>query len=66
MKTKAKFVCVTPISSQAKDHFIHEMDLFHSCRVKEERGEYLYLQSINHQHCFWVPKTGNTDWKVEK
>lgn len=66
MATKTKFVYVTPISTQAKQHFIHEMDLLHSCRVQQERGEDLYVQSINQQYAFWIPKGGNADWKVEK
>lgn len=66
MATKTKFVCVTPISQQAKQHFIHDMDLFHSCRVQEERGENLHLQSLNYQYTFWVPKGGDDNWKVEK
>jgi|TARA_B100000287_G_scaffold63688_1_gene55283 hypothetical protein len=65
MKTKTKFVCVTPISDPAKDCFVNSMDKFHSCRVKEVKDEQYYLESLNREYYFWVNKKGDTNWRVE-
>jgi len=68
--TKTKRVCVTPLSSKAKNRFANIMDLFHTCTVEQERNidgiDHMFLVSLNRQYCFWVPKKGNDHWKVEK
>lgn len=68
--TKTKRVCVTPLSSKAKNRFANVMDLFHTCTVEQERMidgvDHMFLVSLNRQYCFWVPKKGNDHWKVEK
>lgn len=66
MKTKSKFVCVTPLSSKAKNRFANNMDRLHSCLVEQEKDDMLFLASLNRQYFFWVPKTGNEHWKIEK
>jgi len=68
--TKTKRVCVTPISSKAKNRFANIMDHFHTCTVEQEKMidgvDHMFLVSLNRQYCFWVPKKGNEHWKVEK
>jgi hypothetical protein len=68
--TKLKRVCVTPISSKAKNRFANNMGLFHTCIVEQEKiidgVEHFFLTSLNKEYCFWVPKIGNGHWKVEK
>jgi hypothetical protein len=63
---KTKFVCVTPISREAKSRFFSEMDRFHSCKIEKEENDVLYLSSLNKQYYFCVPKSGNSHWIIEK
>lgn len=63
---KNKFVCVTPLSSKAKNRFANQMDKFHSCLVEQETSDMFFLASLNRQYFFWVPKKGNDHWKIEK
>lgn len=65
-KSKRKFVSVVPLSSKAKNRFHNLMDSFHSCEVEQEKDNLMFLVSLNRQYCFWVQKTGNEHWKVEK
>lgn len=65
-KDKKKFVNVTPLSSKAKNRFVNIMDSFHACEVEQEKGNMLFLVSLNRQYCFWVQKTGNEHWKIDK
>lgn len=66
MKTKSQFIYLTPISKEAKSKFYFDMSLLHSCRVVEETEDLYYINSLNNMCKFWIPKTGNDDWKVEK
>jgi hypothetical protein len=65
-KMKRKFVNVTPLSSKAKNRFINIMNNFHSCEVEQETNDKLFLVSLNKQYCFWIQKSGNEHWKIEK
>jgi hypothetical protein len=64
--SKKKFVCVSPISSKAKNRFANQMEKFHSCLVEQEKDGMLFLASLNRQYFFWIPKTGNEHWRIEK
>ena len=66
MKTKQKFIAVSPLSSKAKIRFIEDMNLFHSCKIVDETEDMFYLSSLNKQYFFWCPKTGNEHWRIEK
>ncbi len=66
MAVKTKFICVSPISNEAKFRFRNEMNGFHSCKVQDEKDDLVLLESLNHQYIFWVPKQGNDHWKIEK
>lgn len=65
-KEKTKFVCVSPLSNKARYHFHLDMDDLHSCRVKEEKGDEMYLESLNKKHYFWINKKSDQNWKIEK
>jgi len=69
-KKKSKIVCVTPVSSKAKNRFCNIMNNLHSCVVENEKiidgVECFFLVSLNKQYCFWIPKVGNEHWKIEK
>ena len=64
MKTKTKFICVTPITNFAKSVFVNQMDKFHSCRIKDVKDEEYYLESLNREYYFWVNKTGDHNWRI--
>lgn len=65
-KKKKRFINATPLSRQAKYRFITEMDSFHACTIQEENEKMYLLSSLNGQYYFWVEKTGNLHWKLEK
>jgi hypothetical protein len=66
LKTKKRFVNVTPLSSKAKNRFVNIMQSLHSCEVEQETKDMFFLVSINRQYCFWIQKNGNEHWKIEK
>lgn len=66
MKTKTKFVYVSPISKNAKFYFNLDMNKLHSCRVKDENDTMFYLESINKEYCFWVNKFNDKNWRIEQ
>jgi hypothetical protein len=66
MRTKQKFISISPLSSKAKIRFTEEMNCFHSCKIVNETDDMFYLSSLNNQYFFWCPKQGNQHWKVEK
>jgi len=39
---------------------------FHSCRIKEDKGNKYLLESLNKEYCFWVDKDGDLNWRIEK
>ena len=66
IKTKKKFVNVTPLSSKAKNRFVNIMESFHSCEVEQEKDNLLFLVSLNKKYCFWVQREGNEHWRIDK
>jgi len=66
MKTKKKFVNLTPKSKEAKMCFFSMMNSFHGCEVIEEDEEIFFLRSLNKKCTIAVHKSGNDHWKVEK
>lgn len=65
-KTKKKFVNVIPLSPKARYRFINSMDSFHACQIEQEIDDKYYLVSLNKMYCFWIQKTGNEHWSVQK
>ena len=61
-----KLICVSPISSKAKNRFANEMDKLHSCKIEDQTEDMFFLSSINKKYFFWVPKKGNDHWRIEK
>jgi hypothetical protein len=66
MKTKKRFVSVTPLSSKSKNRFVNIMSSLHSCEVEQETEDKFFLVSLNRQYCFWIQKGGNEHWRIEK
>jgi hypothetical protein len=65
-KIKKKFVNAIPVSSKAKNRFANVMDNFHACEVEQETIDKFFLVSLNRQYCFWVQKSGNEHWTIQK
>jgi hypothetical protein len=65
-KLKKKFVNAIPVSSKAKNRFANVMDRFHACEVEQETSDKFFLVSLNRQYCFWVQKSGNEHWSIQK
>lgn len=65
-KTKKRLLSVSPLSSKAKNRFANIMDSLHSCVIEQEVDDKFFLVSINKKYCFWIQKTGNEHWKIEK
>lgn len=63
---KTKFIYVSPISKKAKVKFDDDMLKFHSCRIKLEDDNRYYVESLNKSCYFWVNKTSDLNWKIEK
>jgi hypothetical protein len=63
---KTKFICLTPISREAKFKFDYDMLRFHSCRVKNENDDGYYVESLNKICHFWVDKNSDPNWRIEK
>jgi len=66
MKTKRKFVNVTPKSSKAKNRFVNQMDSLHAMEVEQENETQFFVVSINRKYCFWITKEGNEHWDIMK
>ena len=66
IKSRKKFVNVIPQSKIAKHRFVNYMNSFHACEVEKEKDDMLFLVSLNKEYCFWVQKTGNEHWKIQK
>ena len=64
--TKKRRVCVTPISSKAKNRFANEMDLLHSCRVEKRDDGKVFLASISGKYFFWMNENADDHWEVIK
>ena len=63
---KSKFIYVTPITKKAKYNFSSIMNSLHSCRVKDEKDDMIYLESLNKMYYFWINKKKDPNWKIEK
>jgi hypothetical protein len=65
-KIKRKMVNVKPISIQAKNRFVNEMDNLHGCYVEKETDEQMFLASINKKYLFSIDKVNDSHWKIVK
>jgi hypothetical protein len=64
---KTEFICVSPKTSEAKDVFLHDMKLLHSCKVRERKNGLVKLESISGRFMFWMNEVQeDKNWKVIK
>ena len=62
---KAEFVYVSPKNLDAKDIFMYDMDLLHSCRVVERKDGMMKLESISGRYIFWMNENNeDRNWKT--
>ena len=66
MKTKRKFVNVTPKSSKAKNRFINVMESFHAMVIEQETDTQFFVVSLNRRYCFWLNKENDPHWSIVK
>jgi hypothetical protein len=65
-KIKRKIVNVEPISNRARNRFANIMDNLHGCHVEQEKGDMMFLASLNKKYFMWLPKDGNEHWRILK
>ena len=56
---------VTPKSKKAKNRFANLMDSIEECIIEQDKGDRLFLTSINGKNHFWVNINNDTDWEVD-
>ena len=56
---------VTPKSKKAKNRFCNLMDSIDECVIEQNKGDRVFLTSMNGKNHFWVNLNNDTDWSVE-
>ena len=56
---------VTPKSKKAKNRFSNLMNNDPECIIEQDKGDRLFLTSVNNKNHFWVSLTNDKDWEVE-
>ena len=64
---KPELIFVSPKTSEAKEVFKYDMDLLHTCKIKERKNGMLKLASISGRFVFWMDENNeDKNWKVVK
>lgn len=56
---------VTPKSKKAKNRFANLMNHDPECIIEQDKGDRLFLTSMNGKNHFWVSILGDEHWDVE-
>ena len=56
---------VTPKSKKAKNRLFNLMNEESECIIEQNKGDRLFLRSLNGKNFFWVNLTSDSDWIVE-
>lgn len=56
---------VTPKSKKAKNRFANLMGSLDECIVEQNKGDRVFLTSMNGKNHFWVKLNNDPDWIVE-
>ena len=56
---------VSPKSKKAKNRFANLMDSNEECIVEQNKGDRLFLTSMNGKNHFWVNINNDKDWEVD-
>ena len=62
---KIMIAFVTPKSKKAKNRFANLMNNDSECIIEQDKGDRVFLTSINGKNHFWVSLTNDKDWEVE-
>jgi hypothetical protein len=64
---KPELIFVAPKTSEAKEAFQYDMDLLHTCKIKERKNGMLKLSSISGRYEFWMNEINeDKNWKMVK
>ena len=58
-------VFVTPKSKKAKNRFCNLMESESECIVEQNKGNRIFLRSLNGKNFFWVNINSDSDWEIE-
>lgn len=56
---------VTPKSKKSRNRFANLMDSESQCIVEQQKGNRVFLRSLNGRNFFWVNLNNDKDWEVE-
>lgn len=60
-----KTAFVTPKSKKSKNRFSNLMEKESECIIEQNKGECVFLRSLNGKNFFWVNLHNDSDWIVE-
>ncbi len=56
---------VTPKSNKAKNRFCNLMESESECVIEQNKGNRVFLRSLNNKNFFWVNLHNDSDWSIE-
>ena len=56
---------VTPKSNKAKNRFCNLMESESECMIEQNKGDCVFLRSLNGKNFFWVNLLNDPNWQVE-
>ena len=56
---------VIPKSKKARNRFFNLMDQESECVIEQNKGNRVFLRSLNGKNFFWVNLHNDTDWEVD-
>lgn len=56
---------VTPKSKKSSNRFHNLMDGESECIVEQNKGDRVFLRSLNGKNFFWVNLLNDSDWSIE-
>ena len=56
---------VTPKSKKARNRFCNLMNQESECVIEQNKGNRVFLRSLNGKNFFWVNLLNDTDWSIE-
>ena len=56
---------VSPKSKKAKNRFANLMQSNPECIIEQNKGDRVFLRSLNGKNFFWVNLFNDSDWSIE-
>ena len=56
---------VTPKSKKAKNRFSNLMESNPECIIEQNKGDRVFLRSLNGKSFFWVSLNNDSNWSIE-